>query len=206
MVERAYRQGYVLAPAFAEQLPAYEKQDMAMRLYFREMVEAVDLGREEARAQGLEFEQQAVVRKAERPPAPVIEPTQVEKTLEEAEEMYRKRDLEGARDLFMRALRESDERPAKAKAYYGLARAATLQNDPELAVSLFERALTFSPAPPDKAWILVYLGRLSDMAGDTEKAASYYRNALAIGEMSDGARAMAEKGAAGEFRRGPLRE
>jgi tetratricopeptide (TPR) repeat protein len=147
-----------------------------------------------------------VVRKAERPPEPVIELTQVERTLEEAEEMYRRRDLEEAGDLFMRALRESDERPAKAKAYYGLARTATLQNDPELAVSLFERALTFSPEPRDKAWILVYLGRLSDVAGDTEKAAGYYRNALAIDQLSDSARAMAEKGAAGAFRRGSPRQ
>jgi len=201
MVDEAYRQGYILTPAFAGQLPAYEKQDTSMRFYFREMVDAVDLAKEEARVQGLEFDQEAPVRKAEQAPAPVVEPSEAERLIEEAEGLYEKRDLEQAREVFLRLLRESAERPVKAKAYYGLARIATLRNDPELATSLFERTLTFSPEPKDRAWTLVYLGRLHDLSGEPEEAAGYYRDALAIGEASGAARSMAEKGASGAFQR-----
>jgi len=149
----------------------------------------------------LEFDQEAPVRKAPRAPVKVVEPSAVEKQLAEAEELFRGRDLEAARQAFLKVLRASKQRSAGAKAYYGLARIATLRNDPELATSLFEKALEYGPEPREKSWILVYLGRLSDLSGNAEKAAAYYRGSLAIDEASPKARGMAEQGAAGAFRR-----
>ncbi len=199
-VEEAYRQGYILAPAFYEQLPAYEQQDVAMRLYFKEMLDGVDLAREEARAQGLEFDQKREVRmvKPVEPPKPKLSPA--EETLEQAEELYRKKDLEGAGELYRQAVSEARERPVQARGYYGMARIATLDNDPELALSLFEKALSLGPDDADKAWILFYLGRLSDLAGETEKASDYYQSALAVDGVSSQVRKLAEDGAAGRFR------
>ena len=201
MVEEAYRRGYILTPYFAEQLPAYEKQSEAMRLYFAEMIEKLDLQVEENRARNLEFDQEAPVRKAATAPVKVVEPSVAEKQLEEAEELFRARDLEAARQAFLKVLRDNKQRSAGAKAYYGLARIATLNNDPELATSLFEKALEYGPEAREKSWILVYLGRLSDLSGSAEKAAAYYRESLAIDEASPKARKMAEQGAAGAFRR-----
>ena len=40
MVQQALRQGFILTPYFAEQLPVYEKQEQAMLLYYRDMVAA----------------------------------------------------------------------------------------------------------------------------------------------------------------------
>ncbi len=200
-VEEAYRLGYILAPHFADQLRAYEKQDQSMRLYFGQMVEAIDLAREEARAENLEFIQKRPVRLAKPAEAKPVEPSRARKMLEEAEELYRKRDLESAREAFLKVLRETGEKPLQAKAYYGLARVATLKNEAELARSLFEKTLDSSAEPQDRAWSLVYLGRLSDLAGEADKAAEYYREALATEGASPSAREMAEKGAAGAFRR-----
>jgi hypothetical protein len=49
IVDRALREGFILAPFFAEQLPAYEKQDQSMKLYFPEMIKAIDLRKEDKR-------------------------------------------------------------------------------------------------------------------------------------------------------------
>ena len=201
MVEQAYRQGFILTPFFAEQLPAYEKQDKAMRLYLRDMLEAADLALEEARARTLEFDQKRPVRAVKPPPAPEPELSAAEQTLQKAEDLYSRRDLEAAREHFLRSLRETRQKPLHSRAYFGLARIATLKNDPELAILLFERALGLSPEPADRAWILVYLGRLSDVAGEADKAGEYYREALAVGGASETAREMARKGAAGGFRK-----
>lgn len=200
MVDKAYRQGYILAPHFYEQLPVYERQPEAMRLYFREMIEAIDLAKEEARAQNLEFDEEKPVRvvRPKPPPEPVISP--VEKVLEEAEALYRNRDLEPAREKFLEALKLPAEPRFHARAYYGLARIATLRNDPELASSLFEKALETGPEARDKAWILFYLGRLSDLAGDSGKARDYYEQVLGISEASPKLREMAQKGVDGAYR------
>ncbi len=200
-VDRAYRQGYILAPAFYEQLSGYEKQDTAMRLYFREMVEAIDLAKEEARAQTLEFDQRKPVRKVKPAVRPEPEMSAAAKSLERAEELYRNRDLEAARKIFLEVQQQTADRQLQARAYYGLARVATLENNAELAVSLFERSLELRPTPPDRSWILVYLGRLSDLAGDSDAARNYYREALAVDGGSEKARETARQGAAGAFRR-----
>ena len=49
VVQQALREGFVMTPAFAEGLPAYEKQEQALRLYFPDMVQAIDLRKEELR-------------------------------------------------------------------------------------------------------------------------------------------------------------
>jgi hypothetical protein len=192
MVDKAWRQGYILTPYFAEQLPAYEKQPQSLRLYFPEMVDAIDLKKEEARVRNLEFDQTPPVRKAKTAPVVAVEPRAIEKALAEAEELYRKRDLEKARESYLGVIRDTDEKPLEAKAYYGLARIATLKNDPELAVTLFQKTLECSPEPHEKAWTLVYLGRLSQAAGELEEAGKYYEAALAVEGASEGARKAAQ--------------
>ena len=102
------------------------------------------------------------------------------KTLDEGEKLYASRELDKSREKFLQALRETAEKPAHAKAYYGLARIALLQNDPETAERLFQKTLELEPEPQDKAWVYVYLGRLSDLAGEREAAAKHYESALAV--------------------------
>ncbi len=81
-----------------------------------------------------------------------------------------------------------------ARAYYGLARIAALQKDPELSERLFKKTLESSPDPQVKAWSLVYLAKLSDISGDREQARKNFEEALRVQGISKKAREEAEKG------------
>jgi len=200
LVNQAMLEGYILTAFFAEQLQVYLKQEQAMRFYFPEMVAAIDLKREDARLSQIEFVSQAPVRQAKVVvPPPPPEPKGVYKTLAQAEQLYKDRNLEPARQLFLKALEETAERPLHAQAYYGLARIAALQKDPEMAERLFEKTLEVDPEPQVKAWALVYLARLSDAAGDREQATRRYREALSVEGATPAAHKAAEEGVQRSF-------
>lgn len=195
LAQQALLEGYILTPYFTEQLPVYEKQEQAMSFYFPEMVKAIELKREDERLSKVEFLATAPVRAAKvAPPPPEPELTGAAKTLEEAEKLYSSRDLEKARESYRKVLDETSEQNLHAKAYYGLARIAVLQKDPELGEQLFKKVLECSPDPYVKAWTDVYLGRLAYAAGERQQAAQYYRDALAVNGASVAARRAAEQG------------
>src|SRR5206468_7431295 len=114
MVDQALKEGYILTPHFAEQLAIYERQQESMRLYFPELVKAIDLKKEEKRLDRVQFAE-ARVRKAKAAPvAPPPQPTGAAKTLEDAENLYRDRDLEKARQAYSRVLQETEEKSLHA--------------------------------------------------------------------------------------------
>jgi tetratricopeptide (TPR) repeat protein len=203
LVTEALKQGFILTPFFAEQLPLFEKQESAMRFYYPEMVKSIDLKKEDARLSTVEFASEAPVRMVQAPapaaPEPVL--TGAAKTLEEAERLYTSRDLEKARQAFTDALQQTEDKALHARSWYGLPRIAALEKHPELAERLFQKTLESSPEPPVKAWTLVYLGRLSDAAGERDQAAQHYRNALAVQGASDAARRAAEQGVQQSFKK-----
>lgn len=195
MVREAMGEGFILAAHFYEQLPEYEKQEQAMRLHFPELVKSIDLAKEERRMANFEYPQERPkprVIRVQQAPAPPL--TGTAKLLEEAENLYRARDLEKAREVFLKAAGDSTDRALQAKAHFGLARIAALNNDPDLAEQLFEKTLALGPEPADKAWTLVYLGRLSLAAGDPAKAQEYFHAALAIKDATPGAHEAARNG------------
>ena len=121
------------------------------------------------------------------------------KTLDDAEQLYLARDkdkdnLEKAKKLYLEALLQTGDPPLQATAYYGLARIALLQRDPDAGEQLFHKALDSQPEPQVKAWVLVYLGRLSLAAADRDQAAVYFQRALKVDGASDMARKAASEG------------
>jgi len=202
MVDRALLEGFVLTPFFAEQLAVYEKQQESMKMYFPEMIKAIDLKHEEQRLEKVKFASEASVRVAKTvaaPPPPQISAT--EKALETAENLYRDRELGKAKQSYNALLQAPDEKSAHAAAYYGLARIAILERDPELAERLFQKALESSPQPQVRAWVEVYLARLSDAAGERAEAVNHYKQALAVEGGSAAAREAAEKGIQQSFQK-----
>jgi len=195
-VEEALREGFVLTPAIAEQLEVYETQEQAMRLYFPDLINGIDLKREEARLDHIDFLSAAPARRLrtvtheEKPP----ELTGAAKTLDQAEKAYADRDLARARDTYLQVLKQTSEPPMHAKAYYGLARIAVLQRDPELGDKLFRKVLELQPDPVTKSWSLLYLGRLADSQGDREQAQEHYKAVLTVDGAPDSVRQSAEKG------------
>jgi tetratricopeptide (TPR) repeat protein len=200
MVQQALMQGYILAPYFAEALPRYEKQAASMLVYYPELVGSMDLMREDARLSAVQFDQEPaappVAKVAAPEPAPL---TGVAKTLDEAETLYLQRadapaNLGKSKQLFLEALPQAAEKPKQAAAYYGLARIALLEKDPETAEKLFTKTLELEPEPAVKAWALVYLGKLSLAAGETEAAVKFFQSALQVEGASAKAREEAQKG------------
>ncbi len=194
-VDLATREGFIFTPAFADALPIYEKQDLAMRFYFKEVVASIDLRNETRRLDKVQFahERTAKVAKSIEPPPPAPL-TGVAKSLIDADDLYRARKLDEARDAYLKILKQKDEQAAHAKAYYGLARIATLQRDGELAERMFQKTLDMSPDGETRAWSLVYLGRLADAQGQRDNATKHYQAALQVKDATNGARQAAEQG------------
>jgi len=188
------REGYILVPFFSEHLPIYEKQEQAMLIYYPELVGSIEILKEDARLTNVQFVKpppSRVVQAAPPPPAPL---TGTAKLLDDAENLYTARQLEQAKQLYSQILQQPDEAKSHVQAYYGLARIAALEKDPELAEQLFQKALELEPEPAIRAWTLVYLGRLSGAAGDPVQAAKYFQDALRVEGASTAARQAAEQG------------
>jgi tetratricopeptide (TPR) repeat protein len=203
-IEQDLRQGYILTPYFAEALTAYEKQETPMKDYYPDMVMAIDLLKEESRLANVEFDKQAaepaVVKSAAPlatpPPAPL---TGAARTLDEAERLWEARSqgeatVENAKKLYLEVLTQTGEPPQHAAAYYGLARIAALQKDPDTAEQFFKKTLELQPEAQMKAWALVYLGRLSLAANDRDQAVECFQEALKVEGASETARKAATEG------------
>ena len=54
-VTQAMREGFVLAPAFFDGLPKYEKQEDVMRDYFPELLKSIDPKKEAVRLDKIDF-------------------------------------------------------------------------------------------------------------------------------------------------------
>jgi tetratricopeptide (TPR) repeat protein len=196
-IQEALKQGYILTPYFAEQLPVFEKQEQAMLYYYPTLVSAIDLVTEDARLSKVEFDKEATERAVVRTPPPAAPPalTGAAKTLDDADQLYTTRDLDKAKKLYLDAMQQTDSPVMHATAYYGLARIAVLQKDPEAAERLFKKTLEMQPEPQVKAWALVYLGRLSMASDDRAQAAQYFQNALKVEGASPAAQQAASQGA-----------
>ena len=203
-IEQDLRQGYILTPYFAETLPAYEKQEQPMKDYYPDMVMAIDLIKEENRLANVPYDKQAAAPPAVHPAAPPPPPpaaplTGAAKTLDNAERLWAARDegaatIESAKKLYLEVLTQAAEPPLHAAAYYGLARIAALQKDPETAEQFFQKTLETQPEPQIKAWALVYLGRLSLAANDHDQAVKYFQEALKVDGAAETARKAATEG------------
>lgn len=194
MVDAALKEGFILVPYFYEALAGYEKQEVAMRLYYPDLVNGIDLKKEDKRLQGVEFASGKLTKtiKVSRPEQK-DEISGVFKTLEDAEDLYRAKKYTDAKPLFLRALQETPERPLHAKAYYGLARIAALQRDPELAVKLFEKVLDLEPDDTIRSLSHVNLGHLWAVNNEQGKAVEHYQAALAVKGIPPAIKKAAEK-------------
>lgn len=204
MVKQALEEGFVLTPYFAEALPVYEKQEVAMRLYFPDMIAAINLKKESERLENVKFATIRVEGKMAEPLSAAV-PLQplsgAAKSLEIAEQFYSDNNYEAAGEAFRRVLQQTEDKTLHARSYYGLARIAALQKDPELAEKLFHKTLELTPDSQTRGWAEVYLGRLSDLSGEREQAVKHYQAALAVKDASAKARQAAEQGLKNKFQK-----
>ena len=166
-----------------------------MRLYLPDMLDAVDLRKEDKRIGQIQFASSKTIRTVTvTQPAPQAAGTPAEQALEAADKLYSSRDLEKAREQYLQLTRQTDNKSVHARAYYGLARVAALKNEAELAEQLFRKTLELTPDSHTHSWSEVYLGRLAEGFGERGKAIEHYKAALGIEGAPPGARQAAEQG------------
>ena len=191
-VNEAVRDGFILTAAFSDLLPAYEKQPDAFRMYYPDLIAAVDVHKEQKRLKDVQFAQTLPPRIIAPPAKMEIDPA--EQSLESAEGMYEQGDYDNALKVFKKVFEQTTDKSMQGRAYYGLARIAVRQNRKDAAVELFQKTADVNPNPAITAWAHVYLGRLALAAGDPARANSQFKMALAMNGASAMAREAAEKG------------
>jgi len=199
-VTQAMREGFVLAPAFAEGLLKYEAQQDAMREYFPDLIRSIDSKKEAVRLDKIDFLTERAVRTVRvtvQAKPPVL--TGVAKALDDAEELFRAQKLAESKVAWSTILAGTAEKTAQARAYYGLARVALSERDPERADTLFRKVLELEPDASTQSWSLVYLGKLADSQGEAEPAKEFYGQALAVAGLPDQVKREAQQGLTGAF-------
>lgn len=190
-INEALREGFILTPAFADLLPAYEKQQDAFRIYYPDLVSAVDVRKEEKRLKKVEFAQSAAPHVVAPPAKMQIDPA--EESLAAAEGLYEQHDLENARKFFRKAQEQTADKKLRGRADYGLGLIDLQEKRWDEALDLFERTVESNPNSTLTAWSHYYLGQLQLKAGEKGKAAEQFKLALATEGASEKAREAAQR-------------
>jgi tetratricopeptide (TPR) repeat protein len=190
-VNQAMREGFILTAGLADGLPAYEKQPDAFRLYYPDLIAAIDVHKEEKRLKNVEFAQAVAPRVIAPPVKMQIDPA--EESLETAEGLLEQHDSEEARKMFKKALEQTSDKALQGRAFYGLGVISLEQKRWDEALNLFQRTVEASPSSAAAGWSHYYLGQLQLKAGDAEKATSQFQMTLQTAGVSAKAREAAEK-------------
>lgn len=199
-VTEAMHDGFILTPAFMELLPDYEKQERAMRLYYPDLIKAISVKNERKRLEGIQFATARKPSPAEPgPKQPELSAT--EQSLLKAEDLSERRQYDVAKLQFQKTLELPPSPGAHARAYFGLARIAVLENNAPLAEKLFQRSLNLQPDGETRSWDYFYLARLAEASGENEQAHKFYQSVLDTEGASGKAKEQAQKGLRGELSR-----
>src|SRR5208337_1524876 len=186
LVERAQKQGFILTPYFYQSLVRFEKDPAGLRNAYSDLLNAIDLHKEQKRAAETQFAAEADPELLHLSrPAPAT-------LLQTAEQSLSEGDTEAAKKLAQQALDEKSGDPGKA--LFILARAATMNRDMPGARGYFEKALSVAQEPKVVAWSHIYLGRICDLQEDRAAALDHYRAALTAGANLPEAKAAAQRG------------
>jgi len=187
-VDDSVRQGFILTPYFYESLVQFEKGPEGLRNAFSEILNNVDVHKEEKRAAEVKFARQAD------PELLHLSRPAEGKLLVTAEQRLSAGDSEAAQKLAQQALDEKKEDAGRA--YFILAQVATMNRNIQGARDYFERALGVTSEPKVVGWSHIYLGRIFDLQEERAAALDHYRAALNAAAMLPEIKAAAERGLA----------
>jgi tetratricopeptide (TPR) repeat protein len=189
-VQQSVQEGFTLAHYFYEALPAFEKEATGISNAYGDLLYNIDLERERKRAAETTFAAEAAPEIVTAPKAVAHE----EKFLDDAEQRLASGDPAGAERLALQAINNPRSNEDQGRAFFIMARAATLGGDMQGARSYFERAVQSAHDPRTLAWSHIYLGRIFDIQENREQAVAHYRAALEAGDPTPDTRTAAEKG------------
>ena len=185
IVKRAESEGFILTSYFYDQLRAFEKQETGLKDSFPDWLHGVDVGEVKRHVTGIQFASSAEpeLMQASKPAAP--------STLDQAERALASGNPTGAAQLANQALAANED---AGRAYFVLARVATLSGNLQDARDNFAKAMQSAKDPRVVAWSHIYLGRILDLQDDREDALVQYKAALDTGDTSADTKAAAERG------------
>jgi len=202
--------GYVLVKPLFAALPKFENSEPSMKLFFQDLVRAIDTGAEARRLATVKFapaeaakaEDEAaneeVARRRSAAPTTVPNDAEVITALTEGERRIAEKNPRAAEASFQRVLTKY---PDQARAWYGIGLVALLDHDAARAKQVFGRLTTGEHAatqdPMVLAWSHVYLARIYDDEGNLEVAKMEYQSVLNVEGGPEQAKQAAQKGLAG---------
>ncbi len=201
--------GYVLVKPLFGALPKFENSEPSMKLFFPDLVRAIDTGAEAKRLTAVKFapaetakpEDEAaseeVARRRNAAPTTVPNDAEVITELTEGERRIAEKNPRAAEASFQKVLTKY---PDQARAWYGIGLVALLDHDAARAKQVFGRLTAGEHAatqdPMVLAWSHVYLARIFDDEGNLEVAKMEYQSVLSVEGGPEQAKLAAQKGLA----------
>src|SRR5882762_6618909 len=208
-MNRDDEEGYVLVKPLFAALPKFENSEPSMKLFFPDLVRAIDVGAEAKRVAAVKFapaqtakpEDEAtteeVARRRSAAPTTVPNDAEVLTALTEGERRIAEKNPRAAETSFQKVLTKY---PDQARAWYGIGLVAMLDHDAARAKQVFGRLTVGEHAatqdPMVLAWSHVYLARIFDDEGNPEVAKMEYQSVLSVEGGPEQAKLVAQKGLA----------
>jgi tetratricopeptide (TPR) repeat protein len=187
-VDDAVRQGYILTKYFYNALVGFEKDPAGIRSAYPDILDAVDVRKEEKAAAEVDFAKSAS------PELLQLSRLQDRQMLVNAEKRLAAGDTRGARELAQQAM---DKKIGdQGRALFILAEVAVANKDMPTALDNFHKAIAEAKEARVIAWSHVYLGRILDLKDDRPAAVIEYQAALTTGGQLPEIKAAAERGLA----------
>jgi hypothetical protein len=206
-MDRADADGYVLVRPIFVALRKFEESEPSMRLFFPDVVRAIDLNAEVKRVATIKFAEATVApaegalsaeesaRRRSLQPTTVPNDPEAIGALTEGERKIAERNPRAAEVAFQKVLARY---PDQIRAWYGLGMVALIDHDAPRAKQVFGRLTSGDHAatqdPMVMAWSHIYLARIYDDEGQTDLAKSEYQAALTVQGSPDQARQAAQRG------------
>ena len=185
LIQKDEAQGFVLTGYFYNQLRNFEKSGTGLQTAFPDWLHGIDVDRERKRASQITYATQA------EPEVMQASKRASEKKIDLAERALASGNPAEAGKLAQASL-QANEDPARA--YFVLAKVASLGGQMQEAQTDFQRALDAAKDPHVIAWSHIYLGRILDIQEERDGAVAQYKAALATSNVPDDAKDAAERG------------
>jgi tetratricopeptide (TPR) repeat protein len=205
-LSRDDEEGYVLVKPLLAALPKFENSEPSMKLFFPDLVRAIDVRAEATRLAAVKFApaeaaktddeaaSEEVARRKSAVPTTVPNDAEVLTALTEGERRIAEKNARAAEASFQKVLAKY---PDQARAWYGIGLVAMLDHDAARAKQVFGRLTVGEHAatedPMVLVWSHVYLARIYDDEGNSQVAKAEYQSALAVQGGPDQAKQTAKK-------------
>lgn len=185
LVQRDEAEGFTLTGYFYGQLRDFEKGNTGLQNAFPNWLHNIDVQEEKKKASQTAFSAAA---------APdVMQASQhaSQKRIDMAEQALASGNPTEAEKVAQQCIQVNQD---TSRAYFVLAKVASLKGDMEGAQSDFAKAAASGNDPHVQAWSHIYLGRILDIQGERDDAVAQYKAALAISDLPADAKTAAEHG------------